>query len=76
MVVGEPLAELASVTDVALTIRKGRKVRGVYGYVTAKIRVLLAQASCECIEAGVYRGTVLVELHGETVGGPHTRRPA
>jgi hypothetical protein len=49
--IGEPLAELASVTDVALTVRPSAKVGGVDCYVAPKIRVNSAQRLSAGVEA-------------------------
>lgn len=71
--VTEPLALRASLADVALTIRKGRKVGGINRYVPSKIRVLPPERNGTRINASVERWMVLAELGGEAVHGPTTR---
>src|SRR5688500_4968603 len=71
--VTEPLALPASVTDVALTIRKCGKGGGVYRYVTPKIRVLLSERSGYRVDAIRESGMVRPELPGKAVTGPYAR---
>jgi len=71
--VAEPFAFFASLADVALTIRERGEVGGVYRYVTSKIRVLSAKRRGARIEASLKRRTVLAQLPGEPVHGPHAR---
>jgi hypothetical protein len=74
--VAEPLAFLASLADVALTVRKRGEVGGIYRYVTSKIRVLLPERSGAGIEASLKRRPVLAQLPGEAVTSPHARTVA
>jgi hypothetical protein len=51
--IAEPLALWAVLADAALTVGVGRKVGGIYRYVTSKIRVLGAKRLNARIQASL-----------------------
>src|SRR5438034_4624902 len=74
--VAEPLAFLAPLADVALTIREGGKVGGINRYVPAKIRVLSAERCREGIQSRNQDRPIRLQLVREAVHRPNARASA